>query len=60
MAKEKRTYAAESGTAKSMKLRSRPSLDKRTGLQTIDRHAKVDNQFSREMIQRLIDWFKQD
>ena len=60
MAKEKRTYAAESGTVKSMRLQSRPSLDKRTGLQTFNRRAKVDNQFSREMIQRLIDWFKQD
>jgi hypothetical protein len=60
MAKEKRTYSAESRTAKSLKLRPRPSRDERTGQPSIYRDAEGDYPFSREVIQRLIDWFKQD
>ena len=60
MAKEKRTYKAESRTVKTLKLQPRLSRNERSDLQSLYRDAKGDNQFSREMIQRLIDWFKQD
>ncbi|MGD9091579.1 MAG: hypothetical protein PVF74_01945 [Anaerolineales bacterium] len=60
MPKEKKTFNAESGTAKTLKLQPRQSRDEGTGMQSVYRDAKGDNQFSREMILRLIDWFKQE
>lgn len=60
MAKEKRIYSAETHFVKSMKLQPGKNLESHVDYQAVDRPAKVDNQFSREMIQRLIEWFKQD
>ena len=60
MTKEKRTYTAESRTAKSLKLHPRPNWEKRASSPPNIRDANEDSPFSREVIQRLIDWFKQD
>ena len=60
MAKEKRTYSASVRTAKSLELKHRPGREERHNYSADYMDAREDFPFSREMIQRLIDWFKED